>query len=289
MSRHSFRVRVGPFAADVTTNISAVGEHLNLLYPSHGLQEEREFWDFHVEIVRPLNLRRWWRPQAVFRLDRFEPFRPLPLAQAPAMFEWAMNASIVGRAHNYTMLHSASVERDGKAAILPGLPGAGKSTLTAALIWRGWRLLTDELTLIWPEDGRIAALARPVNLKGKSIDIIRQFAPEAIFGTEMPDTVKGRIALMRPPEASLARVGEPATPRWIIFPRWQVDATPHFRPMSKSMAFLEIARNAMNYSIQGKMGFHTTAALMDLCDAYQFVYGRLDDAIGAFDQLWSGG
>jgi predicted ATPase len=32
------------------------------------------------------------------------------------------------------------VERDGHALILPAMPGSGKSTLTAALVQRGWRL-----------------------------------------------------------------------------------------------------------------------------------------------------
>jgi predicted ATPase len=30
--------------------------------------------------------------------------------------------------------------------ILPAPPGSGKSTLCAALVTRGWRLLSDELT-----------------------------------------------------------------------------------------------------------------------------------------------
>jgi predicted ATPase len=46
------------------------------------------------------------------------------------------------------MLHAAVVEKNGKALILPALPGSGKSTLSAALAMNGWRFLSDEFTMI---------------------------------------------------------------------------------------------------------------------------------------------
>ena len=62
--------------------------------------------------------------------------------------------------------------------LLPAPPGAGKSTLCAGLVHRGWRLLSDELALVDMETGLVRGMARPVNLKNKSIEVIRDFAPE---------------------------------------------------------------------------------------------------------------
>ena len=64
------------------------------------------------------------------------------------MLEWGLNWCVAGHAHQYLMLHAAALERNGRAVILPGDPGAGKSTLTAALMLSGWRLLSDEITLV---------------------------------------------------------------------------------------------------------------------------------------------
>ena len=90
-----------------------------------------------------------------------------------------MNWCIAGHAHHYLMLHAAVLEKNGQAVILPGDPGAGKSTLTALLALSGWRLLSDEITLIDRDDGLIVPLARPVSLKNASIDVVRAFSSDA--------------------------------------------------------------------------------------------------------------
>src|SRR3546814_969352 len=54
----------------------------------------------------------------------------------------------------FLIIHAAALEKSGRAAILPGAPGSGKSTLTAYLVHNGWRLLSDELALISLQHGR---------------------------------------------------------------------------------------------------------------------------------------
>jgi hypothetical protein len=50
-------------------------------------------------------------------------------------------------------LHASAVEMDGKAVILIGDSGYGKSTLTAALLRSGARLITDDLLVMHERDG----------------------------------------------------------------------------------------------------------------------------------------
>ena len=137
------------------------------------------------------------------------------------MMEWGLNWCISGHMHQYLILHAAVLARGDDAVILPGPPGAGKSTLTAALALRGWRLLSDELTLIDPETGLLHGLARPVSLKNQSIDVIRAFAPEAVIGPVARDTAKGTVAHLKPSTVSVAGWRFPAKPAWVVFPRWE--------------------------------------------------------------------
>lgn len=52
-------------------------------------------------------------------------------------------------------LHGSVVERHGAATVIMGASGAGKSSLTAALVQRGATLVSDDLTVLSSEDGAI--------------------------------------------------------------------------------------------------------------------------------------
>lgn len=278
-------LRFGPFAASLKTPYAGLLAGLRRLYPAQSFIADDAFCDFHVEIAAGKGVHRWLHPQARFLIDGETPFKPLPADQALPMFEWGLNYAIAAQAHQYLVVHAAAIERNGKVAILPGAPGAGKSTLTAALVQRGWRLLSDELALIRPSDAQVVPLARPMNLKNRSIALMRDFAPAAIFSDEIHDTAKGTVALMRAPDDSIARSTEAAPVGWVVFPRWQADAAPRLDPWSKAAGLMEIAHNSMNYSLHGAAGFTLLADIFAHAGCYRFTYSKLDDAIAAFARL----
>src|SRR3546814_17273791 len=76
------------------------------------------------------------------------------LGQALPMLEWGLNWCIGAHGHQFLIIHAAVIERNGLAAILPGAPGSGKSTLTACLVHNGWRLLSDAMALVSLQGGR---------------------------------------------------------------------------------------------------------------------------------------
>jgi len=281
--------RTGLFTVRLGSRLPAIADGVELLYADYPLADDAEFIDFEIGVDAPSWLRRWLRPKIVFTFDGYEPFLPTPSNQAIVVFEWGFNWSIATTAHHYLVIHSGAVELNGRAAILPALPGSGKSTLCAAMVHRGWRLLSDEMALVSMADGRIDPLARPVSLKNESIEVIRRFAPEAVISPPTPDTAKGTVALMKAPTASVVRKREPATPAWIIFPKFQRDAPARLEPRSKADTFLEIGENAFNYSVHGRRGFETLGDMIDACDCFDLAYGDLDEAIGILSALATGG
>lgn len=282
--RTGLQLATGPFVFRITSRLPDIASGLARLYGEFPLAEG-PYADFHVRIDTPGGPRRLYRPQAQFWMDGHTPFKPLPQDQAFAMLEWGMNWCIAGHAHHYLMLHAAVLERNGRALIMPGDPGAGKSTLTAALMLDGWRLLSDEITLIGRHDGLLHGLARPVSLKNASIDIIQAHRPDAVMGDLARDTHKGTVAHLRPTDISVAHVSVAARPAWIVFPRWKAHAEARLTSHSKAAAFLHLASHAFNYSLLGALGFQLTGHLMDACECWDFEYSRLPDAIRIFREL----
>lgn len=279
------RLQTGPFVTCVRSPLAPLADALQAMYGDYPVLEEGSLADFHVRLSGSRGLRRLLRPQVHFHYDGMAPFQPLPLNQAFPMFEWAMNWCVSSQANSWLVIHAAVIEKGGVAAILPAPPGSGKSTLCAALVNRGWRLLSDELTLVRLDDGRIDPLPRPVSLKNASIGIIRDYAPAAALTRPVADTVKGTVAHMRASRESVARAAEAAVPAWIVFPKWQGGAPAALTPVPRARAHMRLAENAFNYSLLGEAGFHTVARLVDGVDTFDFSYGVLDDAIAVFERL----
>jgi len=284
LAGNDLALRTGPFVTRIQSPMLQVAEGLLRLYAEFPL-DTGEFRDFHVRVGPPSGLRRWLRPQINFWYDDHSPFKPLPANHAFALLEWGLNWCVAGHAHHYLMLHAAVLEKNGRAVVLPGDPGAGKSTLTAALMLSGWRLLSDEITLVDRDDGLLVGLARPVSLKNASIDIIQRAFPDAVIGAPAYDTHKGTVAHLKPSADSVARVGEKARPAWVVFPRWREGSTARLSPHSRADALLHTASHAFNYSLLGGLGFELNAALMDACTCHDFEYSNLDDALRVFAEL----
>lgn len=278
-------IRIEPFSIRINSDIAALADDLLLVYGDFEIENDVAFCDFHLQILREHGFRRWFKPLARFYFDHRPSFVPLSASQAFTMFEWGLNWCIAAHCHQYLIIHAAVIEREGYAFIIPAPPGSGKSTLCAALIQRGWRLMSDELALLDIESMKVYGMARPVNLKNQSIDLIRTFEPRAIFSKVVPGTTKGTIGLLKPPAESVARVMDPATPCCIVVPKYLSGATSSLEEKSPAETFMLIADQSFNYDVHGVQGFDAVGRLIDQCDTYEFTYSNFDDAVVTFGKL----
>jgi HprK-related kinase A len=278
-------VRTGPLVSRIRSRLEVVADGLSLHYAGHPLLDSQDFADFDVRVDRPKGLRRWFNPQVVFTYDDTQPFTPLPGSQGFPLLEWGMNWCVYNLCDQYLTMHSAVLERNGLAVIMPAPSGSGKSTLCAGLAFRGWRLLSDELAVVDPKNGLLVPIPRPISLKNRSIEVIRSFAPEAVFGAPVTDTLKGTVCHVRPPAGAVAQAEVRARPRWVIFPKYVADARAVLKPMTRARTFMELTQQCFNYSIHGRQGFRVLADLVSGCEGYEFTYGRLDEAIAVFNAL----
>ena len=262
---------------------------LTALYSAHSIEDADGFADFHVSVDRAGGLRRWLRPKLYFRVDGEDPFAPLPADQGLPMLEWGMNWCVTGHCHQYLILHAAVLERDGRALVMPAPSGSGKSTLCAALLFHGWRLLSDELAIIDPAAGSLIPLPRAVSLKNASIEVIQRFAGDAVrFGSIVHDTSKGRVGHFAPPIDAVRRSAERAAPGWIVFPRYQPGAVANLARLPRGQAMMRLIENAFNYNVHRHTGFEALANLAQASACRTFEYSDLNQAVALFDRMADG-
>jgi hypothetical protein len=118
-------------------------------------------------------------------------------------FEMDLYEQVLARAAPGWILHAAAIEVNGRALVLCGASGAGKTTLTLALAARGYRLLTEEVVWI-DRTATVRGLPRPLHVPADSPQRTR--IPSG--WTQLPYPIRGRDGVVRenilvvpPPEA----------------------------------------------------------------------------------------
>jgi len=113
-------------------------------------------------------------------------------------------------------VHAAAVGAGERGVLLPGATGSGKSTLTAALIGAGFTYLTDELTLLMPEPGRIRPAPVSLGLKRGSWPLLAA-AGTALDALPIHHQEGREIRYLSPPENPLRRQ-ETYAIQFMVFP-----------------------------------------------------------------------
>ena len=85
-----------------------------------------------------------------------------------AMFDQAhalVFRSLLDRVDRYVVLHAAAVTRGATALLVGGPSGAGKTTLTLALLNRGFRLLSDDFSPLERTTGLIQPFPKALGIR----------------------------------------------------------------------------------------------------------------------------
>jgi hypothetical protein len=182
-------------------------------------------------------------------------------------------------------IHGAAVARGDTCVLLPGLPGNGKSTLTAALVAAGYDFCTDDLAMLAGRPLRLTPLPLRLGLKSGSWTTLRD---------RLPDLEAQPVHLRRdgqsvkywlpPPERLPPRAAAGLRVAALVFPRYRADAECALVPISRSHALLGIAE-AGYHLLEGRLDepwMETTLEWLRTLSCFELSYSSLDDAIAAF-------
>lgn len=268
---------VGTFRFRVRSNCAFLADPLYQLYAAYPASlNTTDLVDFEIELRRK---RKFRSPEVEFIWEGKSPFPPLPISQTHPLFEWGLNWVIATLSGNDVVIHSAVVEKNGWALILPGDPGSGKSTLCATLALNDWRLLSDELTIIDRSTLSVRPIPRPISLKDQSIRLVQSIFPNNYLTKPISDTRKGDIAYAKPCNRSVQAVNQTAPIGMILYPRYRPKSSLEITPISKAFALAKLLENTFNVGLLGKEGVVDAAKAISCAKCFQITYSRFDDLL----------
>ena len=200
--------------------------------------------------------------------------------QVVPMLKASLACLALERSDDFCAIHAAAVARDGRCILLPGSPGNGKSTLAAAMVGAGMRLLGDDTVVL----GRDALAARPVPfsicLKSGSWDLLARRFPDLVRQPihERRDGKRVRY-LMPPPEGICTDPSAQHSVRAVVFPNRRPGAAGALHPIARTEAlsrlfkfFHPLAEGLDSAKLERLLGWITVV------DCYELQFSALDDA-----------
>lgn len=191
---------------------------------------------------------------------------------------WEVTRLMFERSNDRVHLHGAAVVHEGRAVVLAGRSKAGKSTLAAWLIHRGWGFLTDEAALVDPDAFSVSPFWRPIG--------VRVPGPlDSILPADQPMGWGGRECLV--PASRIGTLAQAAPLVAIAFPSRAVGEPAMQSPLSPAAALVELTQHFPGLLEGGRAGFRRLARLVEAIPGYQLRFDDLDDAEQALRTLVS--
>ncbi|MEM1155698.1 MAG: HprK-related kinase A [Pseudomonadota bacterium] len=284
MKGTGLRLHVGPYIYCIQSPDSLIHGGLRTLYAHFPVAENDTFADYHIEL-RPSSRLQQLRGKIDFFSDERLPFDRIDNKHAYAFLEWGMNWCVSVNANEYLKLHSAVVSKDENVLILPGLPGAGKSTLCAAMALSGWRVLSDEHALVRLDKPEVVPICRPISLKNESISVIAAFSSEVVMGPHTRDTHKGDVVHVKADLHPDSHDFSSLPAKLMVFPQFEPGSETVLTPRSRAESFMFAAHHSFNYGLLGQAGFRAMETLIDALECFDLKYSDLDEAIHLLSDL----
>jgi hypothetical protein len=183
-------------------------------------------------------------------------------------------------------IHAAALAKDGRAIVLPGAAGAGKSTLTAALVHDGFDLAGDDTVFLSAECRHVRPMPFGICLKDQAWPVLAGRIAD-LDGLPVFRRADGQIVRYVVPRrhGGFAVAMDPLPIGSIVFPRFEPGRPPACRRLSGGEALERLLPQVFPRSqrFDAELIEHLIATLGGV-ELFAATYGDLPGAIAAIRQ-----
>jgi len=180
-------------------------------------------------------------------------------------------------------IHAGVVGTADRCILLPATAGSGKSSLTAALVHRGYRYLSDEVALIKPNTFLVAPVPLAVCVKRAGWDLMSRYFPHIrdLMGHQRMDGKEVRYIPPAPDaiQKSAAHVSH------IVFPRYDASAITELRPVARSAALGRMMNECWACGHLDRTNVQELIRWIGQIDCYELPFASLEDAVDLVQQV----
>lgn len=192
----------------------------------------------------------------------------------------AVVRGLVTNLNSAVALHAGAVAWNGRAILVAGGTGVGKSSLVAWFTDREFEYLTDEIAFLIGDGSKLLGFPRALVLKPGSLELVKAFG--AFQGAATVPA--GSHTLLAPSHLGSA-VSAPIEPGLIVFPQFTSGSDLRIYSMSAAEAATQLVTCNLNARNLPDGGFAAISQLARSAPAIRLQYGDFEQLHGTVDVL----
>jgi hypothetical protein len=184
---------------------------------------------------------------------------------------WDLHALVHREGRDFLFLHAGAVSSADAVLVMPAPPDAGKSTLVAALLQRGFGYLSDELAPVDPVTSMVYPFPKHLTLDADALGFLGSPAPSPPadypdISFELPDRY------FRPDDLG-SRTGDPGPAATIVFVDAQRAGVPTLSEVPRSESLTRLLQHALNLDVFGERGVKLLSRVVGSASTYSLTGG----------------
>jgi len=197
----------------------------------------------------------------------------------------AVTRLAVERSGGLCIVHAGALVAEGRALLLPGNAGRGKSTLSAGLAAAGFEMLSDDSTLLVGQPLQVAPLPTGLCVKPGAYKVLDPLFPRlsALPEWRRPDGLRAKYL---EPGLDLPWAADAAPAQWLVFPHYDPSHGTNLRPLTRPQALERLLPGV--YFLSGTLNAANLDALIGWIkgiECFELSLSSLNEAVGVLRDL----
>jgi hypothetical protein len=209
------------------------------------------------------------------------------IEEAAVMVRACLSELAIMRSGGLCAIHAGALGRNGRALLLPGDAGHGKSTLSAGLAARGFEMLCDDTALLVGAPPLVRCIPTGLCVKRGAYGVLEPHYPQlaSLVERQRPDGRQARY-LMPGTHVRWADADAALAVGWIVFPRYSPERVTALAPLPRHEALARLLRGI--YFLSGPLddrNLETLIAWIERIECYELPLSSLDEATALLEEL----